>query len=193
MEENKEKTVKKRQECDPAYQWHIQDLYASDEAWEKDYESLTSEIQSLAAYEGRLKEGSEVFVEYMRKKEALMKKFEAIYVYANQRYHEDTGNSFYQGLAGKAQTLSIQLDSAVVFEEPELLAIGKKTIDSWFTQNMDMQLYKRYFYELFRQQKKRFLLMCPICLPMYPIFFLCSIMQISVFHLLREKKEKKFQ
>ena len=44
MEENKEKTVKKRQECDPAYQWHIQDLYASDEAWEKDYESLTSEI-----------------------------------------------------------------------------------------------------------------------------------------------------
>ena len=82
-----------------------------------------------------------------------MKKFEAIYVYANQRYHEDTGNSFYQGLAGKAQTLSIQLDSAVVFEEPELLAIGKKTIDSWFTQNMDMQLYKRYFYELFRQQK----------------------------------------
>ena len=56
MEENKEKTVKKRQECDPAYQWHIQDLYASDEAWEKDYESLTSEIQSLAAYEGRLKE-----------------------------------------------------------------------------------------------------------------------------------------
>ena len=154
MEENKEKTVKKRQECDPAYQWHIQDLYASDEAWEKDYESLTSEIQSLAAYEGRLKEGSEVFVEYMRKKEALMKKFEAIYVYANQRYHEDTGNSFYQGLAGKAQTLSIQLDSAVVFEEPELLAIGKKTIDSWFTQNMDMQLYKRYFYELFRQQKQ---------------------------------------
>ena len=53
MEENKEKTVKKRQECDPAYQWHIQDLYTSDEAWEKDYESLTSEIQSLAAYEGR--------------------------------------------------------------------------------------------------------------------------------------------
>ena len=90
---------------------------------------------------------------YASKKEALMKKFEAIYVYANQRYHEDTGNSFYQGLAGKAQTLSIQLDSAVVFEEPELLAIGKKTIDSWFTQNMDMQLYKRYFYELFRQQK----------------------------------------
>ena len=66
MEENKEKTVKKRQECDPAYQWHIQDLYTSDEAWEKDYESLTSEIQSLAAYEGRLKEGWSICVKKKR-------------------------------------------------------------------------------------------------------------------------------
>ena len=97
MEENKEKTVKKRQECDPAHQWHIQDLYASDEAWEKDYESLTSEIQSLAAYEGRLKEGSEVFVEYMRKKEALMKKFEAIYVYAKSALSRGYWKQFLPG------------------------------------------------------------------------------------------------
>ena len=49
MEENKEKTVKKRQECDPAYQWHIQDLYASDEVWEKDYEALAEQAKELAA------------------------------------------------------------------------------------------------------------------------------------------------
>ena len=151
--EDKEKTVKKRQDCDPAYQWHIEDLYASDELWEKDYKALAKETKELAAYEGRLKEGSAIFVEYMHKKEAVLKKFEAVYVYANQRYHEDTGNSFYQGLSGKAQALSLQLDSAVVFEEPELLAIGKEEITSWFEQNPDMELYRRYFYELFRQQE----------------------------------------
>ena len=151
--EDKEKTVKKRQDCDPAYQWHIEDLYASDELWEKDYKALAKETKELAAYEGRLKEGSAIFVEYMHKKEAVLKKFESVYVYANQRYHEDTGNSFYQGLSGKAQALSLQLDSAVVFEEPELLAIGKEEITSWFEQNPDMELYRRYFYELFRQQE----------------------------------------
>ena len=151
--EDKEKTVKKRQDCDPAYQWHIEDLYASDELWEKDYKALAKETKELAAYEGRLKEGSAIFVEYMHKKEAVLKKFEAVYVYANQRYHEDTGNSFYQGLSGKAQALSLQLDSAVVFEEPELLAIGKEEITSWFEHNPDMELYRRYFYELFRQQE----------------------------------------
>ena len=73
-ERETERTVKKRAESDPAYQWHIQDLYAADETWEKDYEVLAGQAKELAAYEGRLKEGSEVFVEYMRKKEEVMKK-----------------------------------------------------------------------------------------------------------------------
>ncbi len=47
MEENKEKTVKKRQECDPAYQWHIQDLYASDEAWRKIMKVLRVRFKAL--------------------------------------------------------------------------------------------------------------------------------------------------
>ena len=74
-ERETERTVKKRAESDPAYQWHIQDLYASDEVWEKDYEALAEQAKELAAYEGRLKEGSEVFVEYMRKKEEVMQEY----------------------------------------------------------------------------------------------------------------------
>ena len=34
------KAVPKREECDPKYQWHIEDLYASDDLWQKDYELL---------------------------------------------------------------------------------------------------------------------------------------------------------
>ena len=142
-----------REEADARCKWAIEDLYKDDEDWKRDYELLKSRIPELTKFRGRLGESAEVLLSMQKLSDELNQLLEKVYVYANQRYHEDTGNSFYQGLAGKAQTLSIQLDSAVVFEEPELLAIGKKTIDSWFTQNMDMQLYKRYFYELFRQQK----------------------------------------
>lgn len=37
----------------------------------------------------------------MRKKEEVMKKFEAIYVYANQRYHEDTEGIVLSGACRK--------------------------------------------------------------------------------------------
>lgn len=147
------KAVPRREECDKKYQWHIEDLYTSDALWQKDYELLEKSIPELASYEGRLGEGVHTFLEYMKKKQEIMKSFEAIYVYANQKYHEDTGNAVYQKLTAQAQMLSLKLSSATVFEEPELLAVGKEAIDGWFVESEDMELYRRFFYELFRQQK----------------------------------------
>ena len=147
------KAVPRREECDRRYQWHLDDLYASEDLWEKDYELLEKSIPELASYEGRLGENVHTFLAYMDKKQEIMKKFEAVYVYANQKYHEDTGNADSQKLTAKAQALSLKLGSATVFEEPELLAVGKETIDGWFAQTKEMELYRRFFYELYRQQE----------------------------------------
>lgn len=68
-----EKKVLKRSECDKRYQWHIEDLYASDELWEKDYEDLERRIPELSAYEGRLKEGVRTFLSYEKKKRSFSK------------------------------------------------------------------------------------------------------------------------
>lgn len=144
--------LKKRSEIDPAYKWHIEDLYASDELWEQDYKTVEEGLLELSSFEGRLSEGPDVFLTYMGKKEAVSKRFESVYVYANQRYHEDTGNAAYQQLTVKAQSLAVKLEAATVFEEPELLAIGRETIDEWMEREPGMELYRRFFYELFRQQ-----------------------------------------
>lgn len=150
--ENK-KAVPKRAEMDKKYQWHIEDLYASDTLWEKDYKDLETNITTLVSYEGRLGENVSVFLDYMNRKQEIMKKFERVYVYANQKYHEDTGNAVYQKMTARAQQLSLQLNSATVFEEPELLSIGKEKIDVWIKESAEMEVYRRFFYELFRQQK----------------------------------------
>ena len=147
------KKVLKREECNPKYQWHITDLYENDACWEEDYKNLETRIPELAAYEGRLGESAEVFMEYMEKKQEIMKRFEAVYVYANQRYHEDTGNGFYQEMSTKAQMLSLALNSALVFEEPELLAVGKEKTNEWLESTEGMEVYRRFFYELYRQKE----------------------------------------
>ncbi len=147
------KRLLKREEVDKKYKWHIEDLFESEEAWEKSFAELSEQIPTLAAYEGRLKEGAKTFLSYMKKKEELMKLFEAVYVYANQRYHEDTGNAFYQGLCARAQMLSVSLENATVFEEPELLEIGKEETARWMEQAPELKVYERMFYELFRQQE----------------------------------------
>lgn len=146
-------SVPKRAEGDKKYQWHIEDLYATDALWEKDYHELEKSIGELAAFEGKLTEGVDTFLAYMDKKQETMKRFEKVYVYANQRYHEDTGNAFYQKLSARAQAISLKISSATVFEEPELLAAGRETVEKWFADCAEMKVYGRFFDELFRQQE----------------------------------------
>ena len=104
--------LRKRSETDKAYQWKIEDLYENDELWQRDYELLKQKIGEFEQFRERLKEGSRLFLDALRGMDELNMRFEKIYVYANQRLHEDTGNSRYQELSGKAQTLMVQLYGA---------------------------------------------------------------------------------
>ena len=69
------KAVPRREECDRRYQWHLDDLYASEDLWEKDYELLEKSIPELASYEGRLGENVHTFLAYMDKKQEIMKNY----------------------------------------------------------------------------------------------------------------------
>ncbi len=148
-----EDQLKKRKEVDAAYKWHIEDLFETDEAWEQAYKETEAGIKALASYEGKLASGAEVFLSYMKKKEEISIAFESIYVYANQKYHEDTGNAVYQAMSGKAQGLAVMYSSAMSFEEPELIEIGKEKTDQWVKKIPELKIYERMFYELFRQQE----------------------------------------
>ena len=46
--------VPARQDIAPQYQWHLQDIYASDAQWQQDYDKLKSQLPQLATYQGKL-------------------------------------------------------------------------------------------------------------------------------------------
>ena len=120
----------KREEGKKETQWRLEDMYASNEAWEADAALLSEKIEKLGSFQGRLGEGAKVFLEVFRLHDEANMLFEKVYVYANQRHHEDTGNSFYQALSGRAQTLMVALSQAEAYMTPEILALaGEKGSD----------------------------------------------------------------
>ena len=114
----------KREEGKKETQWRLEDMYASNEAWEADAALLSEKIEKLGSFRGRLGEGAKVFLEVFRLHDEANMLFEKVYVYANQRHHEDTGNSFYQALSGRAQTLMVALSQAEAYMTPEILALA---------------------------------------------------------------------
>ena len=142
-----------REEADARYKWAIEDLYKEDEDWKRDYELLKSRIPELTKFRGRLGESAEVLLSMQKLSDELNQLLEKIYVYANQRLHENTDNSTYQNLASQAQGLLVELSESLSFVEPELMELPDGIIETFLDENEEFSVYRQYFENIIRQKK----------------------------------------
>lgn len=137
----KNKTLPKRSEVNRLDSWAIEDLYTSDEAWQKEYEEIKTLLPNAAQYQGRLNKSGEVLLSFLQLSDEIGMLLERVYVYANQKYHEDTGNSVYQDLSNKANVLSVQVNSALSFATPEILSIPEEDLIDFRAETEGLKLY----------------------------------------------------
>lgn len=142
-----------REEADARYKWAIEDLYKDDEDWKRDYELLKSRIPELTKFRGRLGESAEVLLSMQKLSDELNQLLEKVYVYANQRLHENTDNSTYQNLASQAQGLLVELSESLSFVEPELMELPDGIIETFLDENEELLVYRQYFENIIRQKK----------------------------------------
>ena len=142
-----------REEADARYKWAIEDLYKDDEDWKRDYELLKSRIPELTKFRGRLGESAEVLLSMQKLSDELNQLLEKIYVYANQRLHENTDNSTYQNMASQAQGLLVELSESLSFVEPELMELPDGIIETFLDENEELLVYRQYFENIIRQKK----------------------------------------
>ena len=143
-----------REEADARYKWAIEDLYKDDEDWKRDYELLKSRIPELTKFRGRLGESAEVLLSMQKLSDELNQLLEKVYVYANQRLHENTDNSTYQNLASQAQGLLVELSESLSFVEPELMELPDGIIETFLDENEELLVYRQYFENIIRQKKQ---------------------------------------
>ena len=116
------KVLKKREEIKETDKWSVNEVYPSDEAWEKEYKELQEEAPKLKDFEGKLKNG-EVLIEYLELNEKISRKAEKIYVYAHLKSDEDTSNSKYQSMMNKIDAYMAEYATYSAYLVPELLSL----------------------------------------------------------------------
>lgn len=150
MENNKK--LPAREEVDDRYKWSIGDLYSSDEEWEKDFELLEAGVAELGRFKGRVGESADMLLETLQADDSISKTAEKVYVYANQRLHENTGNAKYQGYAGKAQALMVKLSAATSYVTPEILEIPDERLAEYMDSDNGIKVYRQYLINIVRQK-----------------------------------------
>ena len=146
------KNLPKRSEVDKKTTWAIEDLYLSDELWQEEFDKLSKMLAKVAEYRGKLSESAKTLLDFVKLSDELQMMMERVYVYANQKYHEDTANSVYQDLADKSGVLVVQMDSAFSFAVPEILSIPEEKLAKFMDEEEGLRLYDFYFKNILRRK-----------------------------------------
>ena len=146
-----ENTIPKRSEVPEEYTWNLGDIFESDEAWFKEYEALKTVPEKIAAFQGRLGKSAEELLEYFRLDDELSVRIGKLYGYANCKGDQDTGDSFYQDMRGKAAATAVALSSAGAFAVPEIMAIPEDTLEQFKNTCPELKTYERNLYKLRRR------------------------------------------
>jgi oligoendopeptidase F len=145
-------SIPARNKVNKKYTWNAESLFPSFKAWDAEVGKVIADIPSVKKYEGRLSEGPATLLEAMDAIEKLVLRAYRVFVYAGFSYAVDTTNQQAAGMRGKAGGMVGQVFASVAYLNPELLAIGKSTLDEWTAQNPKLAVYRHNFDNLFRKQ-----------------------------------------
>ena len=137
--------IPERSQLRPEDQWDLRDLYPSDEAWQADFDGAKALAAKLPSYRGRLGSSARTLLEFARLDEEISLLLDKLINYAQRKNDEDTRVAAYQAMAAKATALWVEISAAGAFETPELLAIPEETLEDFYRQEPDLELYRRSF------------------------------------------------
>lgn len=132
--------------------WAMEDLYKNDEAWKEDSRQLDKMIEEFAAFRGHLQDSGNRLLEMLDAYSDMNQLGEKIYVYANQKLHENTGNGKYQQMAGESQVIMTMLNSATAFVVPEILGIPEALLEKFKAETKGLDRYQKFLTDIIRQK-----------------------------------------
>lgn len=122
--------------------WAIEDIYPTDAAWEQDLAKARGFAEKIASYKGLLSTDSAKLLEYLRLDDDMTVVLEALVNYAQRRNDEDTRDAKYQDMVSRMEMLFVDISGASAFVTPELLSIDDETMERFFREQPEMELYR---------------------------------------------------
>lgn len=146
------KTLPTRKDVPVEYTWRLEDIFATDEQWEQEFQQIQALLPKFSEYKGRLGESAQTLYEALQYRDHVFMRLGKLYAYAHMRHDEDTANSLYQGLETRAEGLYAEAGQATAFIVPEILAMDEDVLHTFLQQYEPLRLYAHELDEMNRQR-----------------------------------------
>ncbi len=142
----------KHDQIEEQYTWNLKDIYKSEDLWEKDFANVEKTLPEYQKFVGKVGKSAKDLYELLKFDEKISITMDKLSLYAGLARDLDLGNSKYLALADRVSALSSKVASAGSFIRPELVAIPKTTLEKYFSEMKELQIYKQMFDNLYRTQ-----------------------------------------
>ncbi|WP_019537405.1 oligoendopeptidase F [Paenibacillus ginsengihumi] len=141
----------KRSEVPAEHRWKLEDLFADQAAWDKEYQETKQALKQLEQFHGKLSDAATI-KQCFELEDDISLHTERLYVYANMKHHEDMADPTYQALSDKSIKLSVEANEAMSFISPEILSLPSEKLEQ-LVADPELAFYKRTLDELIRQKQ----------------------------------------
>lgn len=143
------KVQKKRSEIDVNYTWDLTPIFASDEAWESNFEEVSKEVEKMINFKGTL-HSSKGLLTYLEFYMQVERKVYRLYFYAHLKHDQDTTNTKYQSLKGKIDALIHHFEELNSFFSPELMELREEELKQFYEEEPKLKEYEFTLEETYR-------------------------------------------
>lgn len=145
-------TYSSREEIEEQYRWDLSSMFENDEAFLEALSAARSLPEQIASYQGKISRSATDLLTYLRLDDQIDVTLSRLVNYAERKSDEDTRDSRYQDLSSQVMTLWVALSSASSWFTSELLTVDEATMESFYAQEPDLELYRRALDVVFRMK-----------------------------------------
>ncbi|MBQ5926727.1 MAG: oligoendopeptidase F family protein, partial [Clostridia bacterium] len=141
-----------RNQVETKYKWKLEDIFPSDEAWEKEFKEVEEKYVKFdfSVFSGKLCD-KQTLLQFFALRDEALRKIEKLYVYASMRHDEDLRVSKYTSYKAMMGTMVSEISAATAFVDPELTALSDERLSAWIA-DPD---FKDYDYALRRVKESK--------------------------------------
>jgi len=144
--------TRQRSQVPTEYKWKLEDLYETDQAWNRAKEKLVSQFDEIEKYKGKLAESASELLACLEFNSDISKEFGRLFSYASMKSDEDLRDSEYLAMKQELQQLGTDYSSKSAFITPEIAEMDKQKVDSFIQQEPGLKIYKMPLYDILRMK-----------------------------------------
>jgi oligoendopeptidase F len=142
--------TRERAEVPAEHAWRLEDLYASDEAWNESKQKLAAQFSQITKYKGQLTTSASDLLACLSFNSEISKELSRLHCYAGMKSDQDTRSSKYLAMKQQMEQSATDYSSNASFIEPEIARMDKDKIDAFIAKEPGLRVFKMYLYDILR-------------------------------------------